>query len=170
MWAHPGKKLLFMGQEWGQPGEWGHDTELPWGRLADARHAGVQRLVRDLNRLYQNETALHQLDCEARGFEWIDAHDADGSTFSWIRRDDSGRVLVAVSNFTPVPRPHFRLGVPDGASAWREVLNTDSELYGGSNVGSGAGVLGVSEVASHGRARSICLNLPPLATVLLVPA
>ena len=170
MWAHPGKKLLFMGQEWGQPGEWGHDTELPWGQLAEARHAGVQRLVRDLNRLYQNETALHRLDCEARGFEWIDAHDADGSTFSWIRRDDCGRVLVAVSNFTPVPRPGFRLGVPDGASGWREVLNTDSERYGGGNVGSGAGVLGVSEVASHGRARSICLNLPPLATVLLVPA
>ncbi len=170
MWAHPGKKLLFMGQEWGQSNEWGHDTELPWGQLADARHAGVQRLVRDLNRLYRDEPALHRLDCEARGFEWIDAHDADGSTFSWIRRDDSGRLLIAVSNFTPVPRLNFRLGVPDGATGWREVLNTDSEHYGGSNVGSGAAVLGVSDVPSHGRPRSICLTLPPLATVLLVPA
>ena len=170
MWGHPGKKLLFMGQEWGQPGEWNHDTELPWGQLTDDRHAGVQRLVRDLNRLYRNEPALHRLDCEGGGFEWIDAHDADRSTFSWIRRDGGGRMVIVVSNFTPVPRPGFQLGVPEGPHAWREVLNTDSTFYGGSNVGNGAGPLPVAPDASHGRAQSIRLNLPPLATVMLVAA
>jgi len=170
MWGHPGKKLLFMGQEWGQPGEWNHDTELPWGQLTDDRHAGVQRLVRDLNRLYCSEPALHRLDCEGGGFEWIDAHDADRSTFSWIRRDGSGRMVLVVSNFTPVPRPGFQLGVPGGPHAWREVLNTDSTFYGGSNVGNGAGPLHVVPEGSHGRAQSIRLNLPPLATVMLVAA
>ena len=168
MWGHPGKKLMFMGQEWGQPGEWGHDTELPWDQLTDARHAGVQRLVRDLNRLYRSEPALHQLDCEASGFEWIDAHDADRSTFSWLRRDRSGRMLIVISNFTPVPRPAFQLGVPAGPQAWREELNTDSAFYGGSNVGNGAGALPVLAQPSHGRDQSILVNLPPLATVMLV--
>jgi 1,4-alpha-glucan branching enzyme len=174
MWGHPGKKLLFMGQEWGQPGEWAHDSELPWGQLADTRHAGVQRLVRDLNTLYRDTPALHRLDCEGIGFEWIDAHDADRSTYSWIRRDaqdtkHAGCVIV-ISNFTPVPRPDFQLGVPEGFTAWREVLNTDSAHYGGSNVGNGGGALQVSANASHGRGHSIRLNLPPLATVFLVPA
>ncbi len=169
MWGHPGKKLLFMGQEWGQPGEWAHDSELPWGQLADSRHAGVQRLVRDLNTLYRDTPALHRLDCEGSGFEWIDAHDADRSTYSWIRRDGQNGCVLVISNFTPVPRPGFQLGVPEGFTAWREVLNTDSAHYGGSNVGNGGGALSVNTNASHGRARSIRLNLPPLATVFLVP-
>ncbi len=170
MWGHPGKKLLFMGQEWGQPGEWGHDHELPWGQLGDARHAGVQRLVRDLNRAYRDQPALHRLDCHPDGFEWIDAHDAEQSTFSWIRRDGQGGSVIVVANFTPVPRHGFRLGVPDGPSAWRELLNTDAACYGGSNLGNGAGALAVLAQPSHGRAQSIVLNLPPLATLMLVPA
>ncbi len=175
MWGHPGKKLLFMGQEWGQPSEWAFDAELPWGQLGDARHAGVQRLVRDLNKLYAQEPALHRLDCEGSGFEWIDAHDVERSTYSWIRRgggNEEGKAscVIVISNFTPVPRPDFQLSVPDGFSAWREVLNTDSEHYGGSNVGSGGAALPVTAHASHGRGQSIRLNLPPLATVFLVPA
>jgi len=170
MWGHPGKKLLFMGQEWGQPNEWNHDVELPWGQLAEPRHAGVQRLVRDLNRLYRELPALHRLDCSGAGFEWIDAHDAERSLLSWVRRDGAGAMVLVVSNMTPVPREHMTLGVPEGALAWREVLNTDSAYYGGSNVGNGAAPLAVLAEASHGRARSIRLTVPPLATVFLVPA
>jgi 1,4-alpha-glucan branching enzyme len=170
MWGHPGKKLLFMGQEWGQPSEWNHEGELPWGQLADARHAGVQHLVRDLNRLYREQPALHRLDCSGDGFEWIDAHDAERSLLSWVRRDAAGSMVLVVCNMTPVPREHMTLGVPAGASAWREVLNTDSSHYGGSNVGNGAGALPVSGEGSHGRAQSIRLTVPPLATIFLVPA
>jgi 1,4-alpha-glucan branching enzyme len=169
MWGHPGKKLLFMGQEWGQPNEWAHDGELPWGQLSDAMHSGVQRLVRDLNRLYRELPALHRLDCSGEGFEWIDAHDADRSLLSWLRRDASGGMVLILSNMTPVPREQITLGVPPGPGAWREVLNTDSAFYGGSNVGNGAGPLAVSGEGSHGRAQSIRITVPPLATVFLVP-
>jgi 1,4-alpha-glucan branching enzyme len=169
MWGHPGKKLLFMGQEFAQPGEWNHDVELPWGLLADPRHAGVHRLVRDLNRFYAAEPALHRLDCDPAGFEWLDAEDAERSLFAWVRRDGRGRSVLVACNFTPVPRPGVRLGVPDGAARWREVLNTDSAFYGGGNLGNGAGPMVVEDVPSHGRARSIRLLLPPLATVFLVP-
>ena len=170
MWGHPGKKLLFMGQEWGQPNEWAHDGELPWGQLADARHDGVQRLVRDLNRLYRELPALHRLDCSGEGFEWIDAHDADRSLLSWVRRDANGGMVLVLSNMTPVPREQIPLGVPPGPGAWREALNTDSAFYGGSNVGNGAGPLAVTGEGSHGRAQSIRITVPPLATVFLVPA
>jgi 1,4-alpha-glucan branching enzyme len=169
MWGHPGKKLLFMGQEFAQPGEWNHDVELPWGLLADERHAGVQRLVRDLNRLYREQPALHRLDCEGRGFEWIEAHDGDRSIYAWIRLDDGAGRVIVVSNMTPMPREGFRLGVPEGAGAWREALNTDSVYYGGSNLGNGHGPLATEGVSAHGRARSIVLTLPPLATLFLVP-
>ncbi|MES2958108.1 MAG: 1,4-alpha-glucan branching protein GlgB [Pseudomonadota bacterium] len=170
MWGHPGKKLLFMGQEFAQGSEWNHDGELPWALLQDERHAGVQRLVRDLNRLYRERPALHRLDSDAAGFEWIDAHDAERSIYSWVRRDGQGEVILVVSNMTPVPRDSMTLGVPAGPSAWREVLNTDSRHYGGSNHGNGAAVLPVRGVASHARAQSIELTVPPLATVFLVPA
>jgi 1,4-alpha-glucan branching enzyme len=170
MWGHPGKKLLFMGQEWGQRSEWGHDRELPWGDLADPRHAGVQRWVRDLNRLYRDEPALHRLDCDAAGFEWIDSADAANSVFSWLRRDGAGRQVIVVSNFTPVARSGFRLGVPDGPWAWREALNSDAGVYGGSDVGNAGASLGVEQQPAHGRAQSIVLTLPPLATLMLVPA
>jgi 1,4-alpha-glucan branching enzyme len=136
----------------------------------DERHAGVQRLVRDLNKLYRNLPALHQMDCDSHGFEWIDAHDAERSVYAWVRRSEQGAMAVVVSNMTPVPREHFQLGVPDGAWQWREVLNTDSAFYGGSNVGNGAGPLAVQERPAHGRARSLSITLPPLATLVLVPA
>ena len=173
MWGHPGKKLLFMGQEFAQGAEWNHDAELAWWLLQYDHHAGVQRLVRDLNRLYRATPALHRLDCSGEGFEWIDAHDADHSIYAWLRKDADpgphGRMIV-VANMTPVPRKGFRLGVPDGVDAWTEALNTDSAHYGGSNLGNGGAALRVEPVASHGRAQSIMLMLPPLATVFLVAA
>ncbi len=170
MWGHPGKKLLFMGQEWGQSHEWNDAGELPWGQLTHPRHAGVQRLVRDLNRLLREHPALHRLDCESAGFEWIAMQDAETSMFAWARRDGAGGTVLVACNFTPVPRLQMRLGVPDGPNAWREVLNTDSSFYGGSNVGNGGVVLAVESEPSHGRGLSIRLNLPPLATVFLIPA
>ena len=170
MWGHPGKKLLFMGQEFAQRGEWNHDVELPWATLDDPRHAGVQRLVRDLNHLYRERPALHRLDCMPQGFEWIVGDDADQSVFAWARRDEAGQAVLMVSNFTPVPRPGYRIGVPEGFGAWREALNTDSEHYGGSNLGNGAQALVTEPVASQGRGQSITLTIPPLATVFLVPA
>ncbi len=169
MWGHPGKKLLFMGQEFAQGTEWDHDCELPWWLLQYGPHQGVMRLVRDLNFLYREQPALHQLDCQAEGFEWIDAQDAEASVFSWVRRDDQGRAIIVVSHMTPVPRARYRLGVPEGAGAWREVLNTDSEFYGGSNQGNGTGPCITQPVGAHGRSHSIELNLPPLATLFLVP-
>ena len=170
MWGHPGKKLLFMGQEFAQGTEWNHDAELPWWLLQYDYHAGVQRLVRDLNRLYRATPALHRLDCSGEGFEWIDAHDADRSIYAWVRKDGQGGQTIVVANMTPVPREEFRLGVPDGASAWAEALNTDSAHYGGGNLGNGGAALRIEPVASHGRAQSVVLTLPPLATVFLVPA
>ena len=170
MWGHPGKKLLFMGQEFAQPDEWHHDAHLPWRRLDDPRHAGVQALVRDLNRLYREEPALHRLDCEAAGFEWLSNDDADNSVFAWLRHDDAGRSALVVCNFTPVPRLGYRVGVPAGVSAWREVLNTDSSHYGGSNMGNQHAALPVEAVAEHGREQSIVMTLPPLSALFLVPA
>ncbi len=169
MWGHPGKKLLFMGQEWGQKSEWNHDTELPWAELQDPAHAGVQRLVRDLNRLYREQPALHRLDCEAAGFEWLVVDDRAQSVYAWVRRDEAGRPVVVVCNFTPVPRHGYRLGLPEGAARWREALNTDSAHYGGSNLGNG-GAVEAEPVPAHGRAQSAPLTLPPLATLFLVPA
>jgi 1,4-alpha-glucan branching enzyme len=170
MWGHPGKKLLFMGQEFAQPGEWNHDAALPWELLLRAPHAGVQRLVRALNHLYRERPALHALDCEAAGFEWLVADDAAQSVLCWLRRDGAGNEVIVLSNFTPEPRPGYRFGLPVGSNArWRVALDTDMREYGGS------GALTTSELAgealaSHGHARSLRLDLPPLATVFLVPA
>ncbi len=170
MWGHPGKKLLFMGQEFAQGTEWNHDAELPWWLLQHEPHAGVQRLVRDLNALMRERPALHRLDTQAAGFEWIDAHDTDRSVYAWVRRDGAGDEIVVACNMTPVPRTAMRLGVPPGRAAWREVLNTDSVFYGGGNLGNGAAALRVQPVPSHGRDQSIEVTLPPLAVVFLVPA
>ena len=169
MWGHPGKKLLFMGQEFAQGTEWNHDAELPWWLLQHEPHAGVQRLVRDLNALMRERPALHRLDTQAAGFEWIDAHDTDRSVYAWVRRDGAGDEVVVACNMTPVPRTAMRLGVPPGRAAWREVLNTDSVFYGGGNLGNGAAALRVQPVPSHGRDQSIEVTLPPLAVVFLVP-
>jgi 1,4-alpha-glucan branching enzyme len=171
MWGHPGKKLLFMGQEFAQPGEWSHDHALPWDLCAQPLHAGVQGLVRDLNHLYRQQPALHRLDCEAAGFQWLVADDADHSVFAWRRRDGRGGEAIVACNFTPVPRRGYRIGLPDDASgAWREALNTDSRHYGGSDLGNGDAALSLQAVPAHGHARSLQITLPPLSTLMLVPA
>ena len=169
MWGHPGKKLLFMGQEFAQISEWNHDAELPWELLDQPEHAGVQRLVRDLNQLYRAQPALHRLDCEAAGFEWLDALGAEHSVLAWMRKDVSAPPVLVVSNFTPVPRHGYRLGVPAGYAAWVEALNTDAAHYGGSNMGHQAARLLAEPVAAQGQAQSIVLSLPPLACLFLVP-
>jgi 1,4-alpha-glucan branching enzyme len=165
MFGHPGKKLMFMGCEFGQEREWNHDRALDWHLLEEPRHAVVQSLVRDLNRLYRDIPALHELDCEAEGFEWIVGDDSRQSVFVWLRkgRAANARCLVAM-NFTPEVRRDYRIRVPLGGP-WREVLNTDAAIYGGSNVGN-SGVV-VAEARPEGF--SLSLTLPPLATIFLVP-
>jgi 1,4-alpha-glucan branching enzyme len=171
MWAHPGKKLLFMGQEFAQSEEWREQHALPWWLLDHAPHQGVRDLVRDLNRVYRETPALHRLDCDAAGFAWLSHDDREQSTFAWLRRDSEGGVAIAICNFTPVPRYGYRVGVPDdGAATWREALNTDSRHYGGSDLGNGDRALVAEPIAAHGCARSLSLTLPPLATVILLPA
>jgi 1,4-alpha-glucan branching enzyme len=169
MWGHPGKKLLFMGQEFAQPNEWNHDTELPWGLLQDAKHSDMQRLVGDLNRVYRNQSALHQCDSDECGFEWLVADDEAQSVFAWIRRDDVGNEIIVVSNMTPVPRYDYRVGVSLSALVWRELLNTDASVYGGSNVGNRNADISVEAISCGAHTQSIRLTLPPLATIFLAP-
>ncbi|HET6182522.1 MAG TPA: 1,4-alpha-glucan branching protein GlgB [Acetobacteraceae bacterium] len=165
MWSHPGKKLLFMGGEFGQWREWSHDRELDWWLLDDPGHRGLQRLVRDLNRLYGQERALHQYDAHPAGFRWVVGDDADNSVFAYLRSGagEEGMILAAC-NMTPVPREDYRIGVPHHAY-WREILNTDSDIYGGSNRGNAGGVHS-EHVPAHGQEQSLLLRLPPLATLL----
>jgi 1,4-alpha-glucan branching enzyme len=165
MFGHPGKKLLFMGCEFAQEREWNHDRSLDWHLLADRPHAGMHRLVHDLNRLYRATPALWQRDFDAGGFEWIDHDDAQRSVLSFIRRGTSPRsFVVVVSNFTPTVHHGYRVGVPEPGT-YRERLNTDSEHYGGSNVGTTYGQVTAQAVPWHGRPHSLELTLPPLATV-----
>ena len=167
MWAYPGKKLLFMGQEFAQGREWNFDGQLDWPLLDVSWHQGVQALVRDCNRMYRDERALHERDCEPEGFRWIIVDDRADSVFAWARFGvDGAQPVVVVSNFTPVPRPDFRIGLPAGGR-WREVLNTDSVMYGGSNAGN-AGVVVAERRASHGFGSSATVTLPPLATLWLI--
>jgi 1,4-alpha-glucan branching enzyme len=165
MFGHPGKKLLFMGGEIAQEREWNHDASLDWHLLDDPMHRGVQALVRDLNRAYRELPALHRRDCEAEGFEWLELHDNEQSVLVFMRRAEDVPDVVVACNFTPVPRHGYRVGVP-APGYYRERLNTDAALYGGGDIGNGGGVA-AEEVASHGRPCSICLTLPPLATVFL---
>ncbi|MFM2185629.1 MAG: 1,4-alpha-glucan branching protein GlgB [Burkholderiaceae bacterium] len=168
MWGHPGKKLLFMGQEFAQPWEWQDAHELPWGLLDEPRHQGVQQLVRDLNTLYRRESALHQLDCMPEGFEWLVVDDDQNSVFAWARYDGRGGAILVVCNFTPVVRQGYRIGLPAHLEGtWREVLNTDGQAYGGSGVGNGGVDQRVEAVPAHGHSVSLCLTLPPLATLML---
>lgn len=167
MWTHPGKKLLFMGGEFGQEREWSHDRSLDWHLLEQPDHAGLQRLVRDLNRLYRETPALHQRDCEPSGFAWIEGGDAEQSVFSYERRDAQGNPVVVVSNMTPVVRHDYGLGMPLGGP-WREILNTDAQAYGGSGIGN-AGRVEAGDTPLHGRQHSASLTLPPLATIVLAP-
>ena len=165
--AQPGKKLLFMGGEIAQWGEWSHEAELDWSLLSEPRHEGIRRLVADLAALHRDVPALHELDHDAAGFEWIDASDRAASVLSFIRKDRDGRPVLFVANFTPVPRHRYRIGVPFGGR-WRELLDTDAEVYGGSGQGNYGGVE-ADEVAMHGRRRSLALVLPPLGAVFLTP-
>jgi 1,4-alpha-glucan branching enzyme len=170
MWAHPGKKLLFMGGEFGQEREWNHDRGLDWDLLrGDAGHAGLERWVGDLNRLLRAEPALHERDFDSTGFEWIDCNDSEHSVLSLVRWDAARmRPVVAVFNFTPVVRHAYRIGVPVEGE-WREVLNSDAAGYGGGGQGN-SGELRSESVASHGRPQSLVLTLPPLGALLLRPA
>jgi 1,4-alpha-glucan branching enzyme len=168
-YSHPGKKLLFMGSELAQRNEWWHEASLEWDLLEHEPHRGVQRLVTDLNRLYAGEPALHEVDFDWHGFEWIDCHDADSSVLSFLRRArDPDDFLVVVLNFTPVVRENYRVGVP-AERFYREILNTDSGFYGGSNVGNAGGVQ-AEAVAWNSRPYSLKLRLPPLAALIFKPA
>jgi 1,4-alpha-glucan branching enzyme len=165
MWTQPGKKLLFMGGEFGQPSEWNVDASLEWHVLDNPLHDGVRRLVRDLNRLYRSEAALHQLDCDARGFAWIDCNDRDNSVLTWIRfATDPNDFVVVACNFTPVVRDHYRVGVPE-PGFYHEILNSDSEWYGGGNIHNHGGVE-AEDQRWHGHRWSLPLTLPPLSTVV----
>jgi 1,4-alpha-glucan branching enzyme len=165
MYGHPGKKLLFMGAEFAQENEWNHDQSLDWHLLEQPRHQGVQNLVSDLNRIYTETAALHELDFSHEGFEWIDWQDADSSVFCWLRRASDGAFVICVSNFTPLVRRGYRVGVPH-KGGYAELLNTDAEVYGGSGVGVN-GDIHTENIEAHGRAQSLQIDLPPLATIFL---
>ena len=168
MMGHPGKKLLFMGNEFAQGREWNHDSSLDWHLLegADNWHHGVQRLVRDLNLTYRHHKALHELDFDPYGFEWLVVDDHERSVFVFVRRDKAGNEIIVASNFTPVPREHYRFGI-NQPGKWREILNTDSMHYHGSNAGNG-GLVQSDAIESHGRPNSLSLTLPPLGPIWLV--
>jgi 1,4-alpha-glucan branching enzyme len=174
MWTHPGKKLLFMGCEFGQSTEWNHDASPEWKLLDHPGHRAVQRLVRDLNRVYAAEPALHRTDSTPEGFSWVIGDDHRNSVFAFLRQSEQGRdpPLLVVLNMTPVPRAEHRIGVPandpDKPLVWREILNTDAAVYGGTDSGNGGAVTSESH-ASHGRAQSIVLTLPPLSAPILKP-
>jgi 1,4-alpha-glucan branching enzyme len=171
MWAHPGKKLLFMGGELGQWEEWDESAELDWGLLEEPDHAGLQRLIKDLNQAYRSHPALYRADHHPAGFRWIDANDTNQSVISYLRyggpEQGAHDYVMCLANLTPLSREGYRLGVPSGARH-REILNTDAGVYGGSGVGN-LGVVTPSDVPSHGFAHSLELTLPPLAVLWLVP-
>jgi 1,4-alpha-glucan branching enzyme len=167
MYSHPGKKLLFMGNEIAQYAEWNHDRSLDWHLLDYPVHQGVQRLLRDLNALYRRTPALHEIDFEPAGFEWIAWDDRDNSIFSWIRRDRSGGFVICVANMTPVVRQDYRIGVPE-PGRYEELLNTDAARYGGSGLHNPAAE--AEALGSHGRDHSLRLTLPALATLILGPS
>ena len=162
MWAHPGKKLLFMGGEFAQWREWSHEDEIEWGLRQYGEHAGVARFVADVNRLYRASASLHEVDFEPRGFEWIAADDRDASVIAFVRKSERGAPVLVVCNFTPVPRTNYAIGVPHPGH-WHEVLNSDATAYGGSGIGNFGGVQS-APVPAHGRFHSLTLTLPPLST------
>jgi 1,4-alpha-glucan branching enzyme len=165
MFAHPGKKLLFMGDEFGQIDEWHHDRSLDWHLLDNPGHRGIQRLVRDLNRLYSSLAALHAIDYRPAGFRWINCEDRENSVVSLIRFDEQGDALISISNLTPVIRNNYAIGVPE-SGRYDELLNSDAEVYGGSGVGNFRALDAVAE-ARDWLPATIRLRLPPLATVFL---
>jgi 1,4-alpha-glucan branching enzyme len=166
MFGHPGKKLLFMGGEFAQWNEWYHETNLDWHLLQYPPHQGIQKLVRDLNAVYAAEKALHEVDFDRHGFEWVDFQDWAISVISFLRRGrTTGDIILVICNFTPVVRENYRIGVPAGGT-WREILNTDSELYGGGGVGNKGAAEAVPEPA-HGHEFSLALTIPPLGALYL---
>ena len=168
MWAHPGKKLLFMGCELAQQAEWSHERSLDWHLLEQPEHAGIQSLVRDLNRLYRSEPAMYELDSDPAGFWWLEPNDADNNVLAFARQSREGdRVVVFIANLSPVPRENYRLGLPR-SGRWREALNTDSAYYGGSDVGNLGGVQ-PEPIPWHNQPFSAEVTLPPLAALWLVP-
>jgi len=181
MWAHPGKQLLFMGSEFGQVSEWSADNGLDWWILDFGVHQGVQRLSRDLNAIYRNTPALWELDSTPEGFGWIDSNDAQGNTLSFLRlaatpgtgapgtatQGDQSRTLACIANFSPLPHENYRVGLPH-AGRWREVLNTDATVYGGSGVGNLGSIEALPE-PWHGRPASAAITLPPLGVLWLAP-
>ena len=166
MWTHPGKKLLFMGCELGMDKEWNHDEGLPWHLLDVPDHAATQMLLRDLNRLYRSQDALHALDTDPAGFEWLVSEDAQNSVFAFVRRGRSGPPVAVVLNLTPEPLAGYRLGLP-GGGVWREALNSDASTYGGSNFGNG-GTVHADGPSMHNQPRSAQINLPPLGAIILI--
>lgn len=168
MWGHPGKKLLFMGDEIAQVQEWNHDAQLDWRALQDSLHLGVQRLITDLNRLYAEQPALHNADCDSIGFTWLIGDDRANSVFAFYRSgvEESTPPVLVVCNFTPLPRENYRIGVPR-IGHWREAVNSDAEYYGGGNLGNSGG-LNAEASPAHGQAFSVSATLPPLATVVFV--
>ena len=168
MWAHPGKKLLFMGQEFAQPAEWSEERSLDWHLLENPAHAGIQALVRDLNHAYRSEPALYERDSDPGGFWWLEPNDADRNIIAFARQSLGGeRVIVFVANLSPVPQEHYRLGLPR-STRWREAINTDSSFYGGGDVGN-LGAVTPEPIPWHGEPFSAEITLPPLAAVWLVP-
>ena len=168
MYGHPGKKMLFMGGEFGQWWEWNHDDSLQWHLLDHAPHQGLKRYVADLNRLYQAEPALYEVDFDWQGFQWIDLHDSDNSTLTYIRyARDHQNLIVCACNFTPVPREQYRMGVPT-EGVYRELINSDAEIYGGSNIGN-AGSVQAEPIPYHDQPCSVLVTLPPLAVVFFKP-
>jgi 1,4-alpha-glucan branching enzyme len=167
MWTQPGKKLLFMGAEIGQGGEWAHEGQVDWGVRDQEANSGLARLIGDLNRVYRDYPALHETDCKPEGFEWAVVNDSANSILAYFRHAGDGETLLVVHNMTPVPRSNYRIGVP-GPGRWVEILNSDSEAYGGSGQGNlGVVDTGPLSVPHQGRPESIDLTLPPLATVIL---
>ena len=168
MWGYCGKKLLFMGNDFGQWQEWNHDNGLEWEALNAPTHEGMHRFVRDLNLVYSSEPALYENDFDWTGFRWIDANDSDNSVFSFIRcAKDTDNFLVIVCNFTPVVRNQYVIGVPAGGQ-YREIINSDQDIYGGSGQHSN-GTLDSRKQPAHSMSHSLKLTLPPLATVILKP-
>jgi 1,4-alpha-glucan branching enzyme len=167
MWTHPGKKLLFMGGEFGQWREWHHEGQLDWWLTQYEEHAGLQRWLRDLNHVYRDNAALHQQDFSHDGFQWIDGNDYDNSVITFLRWPEEGPPVMVAANFTPIVREGYRVGVPLGGG-WREILNGDAPIYGGSGQGN-MGRVEAHETPWHGRSHSLCLRLPPLSIIVLKP-
>jgi 1,4-alpha-glucan branching enzyme len=168
MWAHPGKKLLFMGGEIASPWEWNHADELPWWLLEHGEHTGVRDLVRDLNHVYRDEPALWEVDFSHEGFVWLEPNDAMNNVLAFMRvSKDAARQVVVLANLSPVPRERYRVGVPDGG-AWKELLNTDSTYYGGSGIGN-MGEVHAEERPWNDQPYSVEVTLPPLSVIWLRP-